>query len=168
MQAIFTAGVNHLSPPFCAKFSCTQSSICFAFHIGHRQMSQFQEDFQCSHNNNIQRTFDIWKPTQWNGTAFLICLLSLWCFVADFNTFWSIWWAAYIFLHSKEILFKIWGNTKFYNKTLFLLDCRHVILGVHGNLPVHENLSLRHNGQMWGGGCCNAMLCTIFFQSFVT
>ena len=28
--------VNNLSPPFCAKFSCTQSSIYFALNIGHR------------------------------------------------------------------------------------------------------------------------------------
>ena len=34
--------------------------------------------------------------------------------------------------------------SKFYNKSSFLLHSRHVILGVHGNLPVHENLSLRH------------------------
>ena len=36
------------------KFSCTKISICFAFRIGHRKVSQFQEDYHSSHNN-IQR-----------------------------------------------------------------------------------------------------------------
>ena len=33
-------------------------------------MLQAQEDHPCSHYNNNQRKFDIWKPMQWNGWAF--------------------------------------------------------------------------------------------------
>ena len=40
MQPINTAGSTILSPPFCAKFSCTQSSIYFALNIGHRWVLQ--------------------------------------------------------------------------------------------------------------------------------
>ena len=68
-------------------------------------------------------------------------------FMTDIVTFWSISQAVKIFLDSKEISFKTWPNSNFYNKSLFLMHQRHVVSGVHGNLPVHENLSLRHTGK---------------------
>ena len=40
MQPNNTAGSTILSPPFCAKFSCTQSSIYFTLNIGHRWVLQ--------------------------------------------------------------------------------------------------------------------------------